>query len=237
MLQFQPRASHSVSRYRSLSAWWPTALLYLALVVLAAAWLMVLRSDSMPTIFGPTLTATVAAASLIYSLGRGQDAARDQYTLTLISRRFDDGGYAANMRVANELRLAGQLTPETSLAELLATFWTDPHDDKKVTRASHAIIPILNYWEHVCTAYVDDRINRRIFEDLVQDLIRELVGRFARIIGDMRREDPTNMEHLCAVWFALASAAEHRALAAKLGPVPARLCPHDQWRWQQAAGD
>lgn len=235
MRQFQPRASHVVSRYRSLTPWWPRLLLYFALAMLAAAWWEVWRADNASPAFGSTLTATVAAASLIYSLGRGQDAARDQYTLTLIARRFDDGGYAASMRVANELRLAGKLMPETSLAELLVTFWTDPYDKKNVTRASHAIIPILNYWEHVCTAYVDDRINRQIFEDLVQDLIRELVERFGRIIGDMRREDPTTMEHLCAVWFALATAAEHRALAAKLGPVPARLCVHDQWRWQQAA--
>lgn len=235
MRQFQPRTCHHVSRYRSLAPWWPRLLLYLALLVLVAAWVVVLRGDGPPQLFGSALTATVAAASLIYSLGRGQDAARDQYTLTLISRRFDDGGYAANMRVANELRLAGQLTPDTGLTVLLATFWTDPHDEKKVIRASHAVIPILNYWEHVCTAYVDDRINRRIFEDLVQDLIRELVARFARIIGDMRAEDPANMEHLCAVWFALATAAEQRALAGRLGPVPARLCAHDQWQWRQLA--
>lgn len=210
-------------------------MLYFGLMMLAGSWLLVLRASDPLSVMGPSLTATVAAASLIYSLGRGQDAARDQYTLTLISRRFDDGGYAANMRVANELRLAGQLTPQTGLAELLATLWADPHDGKTVIRASHAVIPILNYWEHVCTAYVDDRINRRIFEDLVQDLIRELVARFARIIGDMRGEDPTNMEHLCAVWFALATIAEQRALAGRLGPVPARLCAHDQWLWRQAA--
>lgn len=204
----------------------------MAFVILAAGWFMVL-TGRVENMTGSLFTGTIAAASLIYSLGRGQEATKDQYTLTLVAKRFDDGGYAANVRVAGDLRLSGKITPETGLPSLFRIHWTDPSDKAKRLRAAYAIIPILNYWEHVCTAYVDDRINRRIFEDLVQDLVRDLVSRYPVIVGDMRREDPANMEHLCAVWFVLATDGERARLIPKLGPVPGRLCPDDKWRWSE----
>lgn len=204
----------------------------LAFFVLGCGWTMSLLGKA-PNLTGNLFTATIAAASLIYSLGRGQEATKDQYTLSLVARRFDEGGYAANVRMASDLKRSGRMTPQTTIKELFEIEWVDPHDEKNRMRAAYVIVPIMNYWEHVCTAYVDDRITRRIFEDLVQDLIRDLVGRYPTIIGDMRREDPSNMEHLCAVWFVVASAAEQRNLVPSLGPVPERLCPDDQWRWQQ----
>lgn len=206
----------------------------LGLGVLGAGWVGALTGHP-AGIIGNLITATIAAASLVYSLGRGQAATRDQYTLTLVARRFDGGDYAENVRILSDLGLAGTLTPATSLEELRPVTWCDAHDSRKGRRAAHALFPILNYWEHVCTAYVDDRINRRLFEDLVQDLIRELVGRYPRIIGDMRREDPDNMEHLCAVWFILAPEAERMRLAHLLSPAPQRLCADDKWRWEIAA--
>ena len=204
----------------------------MAFCILATGWIAALagRADSLA---GSLFTGTIAAASLIYSLGRGQEATKDQYTLTLVAKRFDDGGYAANVRVASDLRIAGKIRPETNLKSLFNIHWVDPADKSKRLRAAYAIIPILNHWEHVCTAYVDDRINRRIFEDLVQDIIRDLIGRYPVVIGDMRREDPSHMEHLCAVWFVLASPTERARLIPSLGPVPQRLCPNDQWRWSK----
>lgn len=185
---------------------------------------------------GNLITATIAAASLIYSLGRGQEATKDQYTLSLVAKRFDEGHYAENVRIAGELRRSGRVTPETTLAQVFEIEWHDARDDKKARSAAYAIIPFLNYWEHVCTAYVDNRINRRIFEDLVQDLIRQVISCYPRVIGDMRAEDQSNMEHICTVWFVLAPDKERRAFAPMLGPMPQRLCPHDRWQWERAGG-
>ncbi len=204
----------------------------LAFFVLGCGWLMWLLGKA-PNLLGNLFTGTIAAASLIYSLGRGQEATKDQYTLSLVARRFDDGDYAANVRMASDLKRTGKLSPETPLKALFEIEWVDLQDETNRMRAAYVIVPIMNYWEHVCTAYVDDRITRRIFEDLVQDLIRDLVGRYRTIIGDMRREDASNMEHICAVWFVVSTAEEHRKLVPSLGPVPARLCPDDQWRWQR----
>jgi hypothetical protein len=140
-----------------------------------------------------------------------RENARDQYTLDLIARRFDDGDYASNVRISSVLSRSGKVTQETGLADLFALEWQtgdDPGNPGNSMNAAYAIIPVLNYWEHVCTAYVDDRINRQIFEDRVQDLIRELVSRYAVVIGNMRAEDETNIEHLCTVWFVIATDAE-----------------------------
>lgn len=233
MYKFQPRRSQVERKYRSLEPALLRFLLGAIIITIVTAWVLA-AAGSKAIQPGSVLTATVAAASLIYSLGRGQAATKDQYTMTLIAKRFDDGGYADNVRKASDLRQQKIVTEQTSLAWLLEVEWVDPHDASKRLRAAHAIIPILNYWEHVCTAYVDDRINRQIFEDLVQDLIRDLVGRYPKIIGDMRREDATNLEHLCAVWFVLATGEEHRLLVPLLGPSPQRLAPHDQDLWAQA---
>jgi hypothetical protein len=234
MRRFLPRPSLGDRPYRSLEMLWPRLFMAVATALLAMVWLRVAFGHD-DRLLGSALAATVAAASLVYSLARGQAAARDQYTLSLIAKRFDDGDYAANVRAAGDLRRQGTITPESGLAILNSTSWADPFDPDNRMRAAYAIIPILNYWEHVCTAYVDDRINRRIFEDLVQDLIRELVGRYPAIIGDMRTEDETNLEHLCAVWWVIASPTERRQLARRLGPVPRRLCNDDQSRWTRAA--
>ncbi|MBU6166905.1 MAG: hypothetical protein KGQ52_12375 [Alphaproteobacteria bacterium] len=233
MPRFLPRKSLVESSYHS--SRWPAPPLFLAAVVCALALLLwLLPDDTRGRLLGPALTATIAAVSLVYSLGRNQEAGKDQYTLSLVSKRFDDGGYAQNVRMAADLARAALITDATSLKQLKATVWVDPHDPDKRQPAAYAIYSILNYWEHVCTAYVDDRINRQIFEDLVQDLIRDLVSRYPAIIGDMRREDPTNMEHLCAVWFVLADGRERATLARRLGPVPERLPPFERSRWEAA---
>lgn len=232
MRRFLDRKVARGERYRNLGALWPRIFLIVAGIVLGTGWINVV-SGAWQGAEGSLLTGTIAAASLIYSLGRGQEATKDQYTLTLVAKRFDDGGYANNVRMASDLRLSGKVEPATHLRSLFRIHWVDPNDKTKRMRAAYAIVPILNYWEHVCTAYVDDRINRRIFEDLVQDLIRDLVGRYPVIIGDMRQEDGANMEHLCAVWFVLAPDDERRKLVPMLGPVPQRLCPDDKWRWSR----
>jgi hypothetical protein len=204
-----------------------------AILLLAATGLAVLDGNSQIQA-GSVVAAIVAAASLIYSLGRTQEATKDQYTLTLIAKRFDDGDYATNVRIASDLRAQGVISEATGLSDILVDEYVDPKDDSKRIRIVHIIIPIINYWEHVCTAYVDDRINRDIFEDLIQDLIETLISRFSKIIGEARNHDPRNMEHLCAVWFVTTSSEQQRRFAWQLGPVPQRLAPHDKWRWEVA---
>jgi hypothetical protein len=240
MRRFLPRRSLRREKYRSLGALLPRGLFVVGIVALGGAWAYVLSGSRMlgdgGRILPALLTASIAAASIIYSLGRGQAAAKDQYTLSLIARRFDESDYAQRIHIIGDLRREGRLTPDTTLVQLAAMVWSDPlNDGADKVRAGHAVFPVLNYWEHCCTAYVDDRINRRIFEDLAQDLVRELVNRHARIIGDMRVEEDDNMEHLCAVWFILASDAEREAAVRVLGPVPHRLCPDDKWRWRTCA--
>lgn len=237
MRRFLRRKALRREKYRTPGALLHRGIFVFGAVVLALGWVYVLTGSrflgAADKLLPSLLTASIAAASIIYSLGRGQEAAKDQYTLSLIARRFDDTDYAGNVNIVGDLRRAGTLTPATTLAQLAAMVWTDPlNPTADKVRAAHALIPILNYWEHCCTAYIDDRINRRIFEDLTQDLVRELVNRHARIIGDMRAEEADNLEHLCAVWFILASDAERRAIVGRLGPAPERLCPDDQARWQ-----
>ncbi|GGB97870.1 hypothetical protein GCM10011494_15420 [Novosphingobium endophyticum] len=235
MRRFLQRRSPRNSHYRSFSWFWPRALFIAALFVLVAGWLAALLLKAHSLLPG-LITGSVAAASIVFSLARARENARDQYTLDLIARRFDDGDYASNVRMSSVLTRSGKVTHETGLKDLFALEWktgADPENPAHAMNAAYAIIPVLNYWEHVCTAYVDDRINRQIFEDLVQDLIRELVSRYAVVIGDMRAEDETNIEHLCAVWFVIATDAERSLHCARLGPVPKRLCSDDQWRWEQ----
>ena len=213
---------------------WPKLFFATAFLVLVSAWFSYLLGVNDQLLSG-LITATIAAASIVYSLGSGRDAARDQYTLSLIARRFDDGDYARNVRIASDLKRDGSVTADTTIAVLMTIFWTNPHDKKDVLKAAYAIIPILNYWEHVCTAYVDNRINRSILEDLVQDLIREMVARYPGVIGSMRAESPDNLDHLCTVWFVVASDEERDRLCSRLGAVPHRLCHDDRFRWVRSA--
>lgn len=235
MQRFLPRRVIRRVKYRSPGSQLPGDLLFgLATLVVLGIGTSAYWRDPRTPVLGGLLTGTIAALSIIFSVSRTRAQSRDQYTLSLVAARFDRVDYLENARIVDEHVKAGTIADTTTLAQLLAiapdTAATGYKErDKPVF---YAVVLLLNYWEHVCTAYVDDRINRRIFEDLVQDLIREMVARHACVIGDMRNEDGTNLEHLCAVWFALATEEERRSLTARLGAVPPRLCPADQGRWE-----
>ncbi|MEZ5708649.1 MAG: hypothetical protein R3E02_04575 [Blastomonas sp.] len=204
------------------------------MLILILAWIFALIGQFDDQI-GNLITATVAAASIVYSVSRAQQASKDQYTFNLLANRFENASYETNVSLLSEYRRQKIVDHETTLDDLLGIKTLSSDWIAKPKPPYYALVPVLNFWEHVCTAYVDDRINRKILEDSVQDLIRDLVARYGLIIGDMRGEDDENLEHLCCVWFVVASQAERALTTPKLGPVPKRLSPDDQWRWKKWA--
>jgi len=198
-----------------------------SIVLLAGAWIKFLTSDD-DRLFAGLVTATLSAASIVYSLARARQSARSQFTLTLLAGRFSNSDYADNVRIFSDARRLKRVRTDTTLTQLKALRLIDKND-KKVP--FHAIVPLLNFWEHVCTAYVDDHIDRQVFEDAVRDMVTDITGYLPTIIGDMRREEPSNFEHLCAVWFILVPDADRERLVPLLGSPPARLAPDDKWRW------
>ncbi|MEP6786241.1 MAG: hypothetical protein ABI898_10935 [Sphingomonadales bacterium] len=230
MREFRKRRTVRAERYRSYSGILPAAFFFAALIALGAGWINYIFRPSQIGL-GGLITASISAASIVYSLARARQSAKSQFTLTLLASRFSNGEYAENVQIVGAARADGTLTTETDII----TLKTLPAPAGCEKPPYHAVIPLLNFWEHVCTAYVDDHIDRQVFEDSATDLIFDMVGRYPRIISDLRAIDSENFEHLCATWFVLSSDVRRRDLAGKLGRVPQRLCSDDEWRWQKIA--
>lgn len=182
----------------------------------------------------PIAGGTVAAVAFLFNAWFTDRQNRIKSTLDLYFARFANAtynGYANDFYVFRT-----DIASAESMAALQGV--GPPGTDGKAADPEaviKAVVYILNYWETLATAYIEDHLDRATFDNLSCELVVMVVERTASIIGTYRRSDPEYFANLVSLFWHSASPAQRRDLTPKLGPAPSRLPPWDKHEWTRLA--
>jgi hypothetical protein len=179
--------------------------------------------------FQTAMAGTIASLGVYITASQANRIATRRFTFDILNGRFSNTSYLTSSKTIiwalREARL-------TNLGEIKSVI---PNSSDKSTLYD-AVVEYLNFWELLATAYVHGRLDREVFEESVDDMYSNIVRGLGRIIGEMRANDDSAMEHICAVFFVLAKEDEKREYIPLLGPKPPQaLAPVDRALWASAA--
>jgi hypothetical protein len=163
---------------------------------------------------------------------------RIKYTLDLYFQRYANATYNDRANVFYEHRVV--IRAATSEAELRkyvvpgaaavdATGNAVPAAGESIAQS---VLYMLNYWETLSTAYVEQHLDRAAFDNVSSEIVCMAVERTAHIIGEKRHDDPEYFENLVAVFWHAATDTQKRGLVPILGGPPGRLRTDDQRAWR-----
>lgn len=180
---------------------------------------------------GPIVTVAagvVALVGFIFNAWFTQRQNRIKYTIDLYFARYANATYNDRANIFYEHRAAIMAAPsENALRKRRKA-----RDGTTGDALAQAVLYMLNYWETVATAYVENHLDRDAFDNLSGDVACMVVERTALLIGEKRAKDAEYFENLLAVFWHASSRDLKRRLVPLLGPPSGRLTRGAQSRWQ-----
>lgn len=218
----------------------PVVLVVIAVMALAFGWhFATTDSNASPKV--AVAGGVVAIVAFIFNAWFTARQNRIKFTLDLYFGRYSNATYneRANLFYRHRDIIKAAAT-EAALRNSSATGAGTNGDT-----IADAVLYMLNYWETLATAYVEEHLDREAFNNVSRDIVVMAVERTARLIGEKRDKDAEYFENIVALFWRFADADTRAAVLPLIGPPSGRLPANEQAAWSrliapgvaEAAGD